>query len=140
MSRNRNTTQPLHTTARTRDRAFGLLLLFVALNAVGGGVYGVTGAPAVPREWLIGSPFATYLVPSLVLLVVVGGIHTVAGIALLRAWPNAYRLAVGAGAVLTLWIVVQVRLIGYVSWLQPAMFIIGALTIVLALRLHRQRR
>ncbi len=45
----------------------GSLLAFVAANAVGGGFYGVSGAEGVPIEWLRGSPFTTYLVPSLIL-------------------------------------------------------------------------
>lgn len=49
------------------------LELVVALNAIGGAVYGLAGAKNVPREWLKGSPFDSYLVPSLVLLVAVAG-------------------------------------------------------------------
>ena len=49
--------------------ARGLFLLeaFVALNAVGGALYGLLGADRVPRAWLEGSPFDSYVVPSLVL-------------------------------------------------------------------------
>src|SRR6185503_7859661 len=35
----------------------GGLLAFGALNAFAGGLYGMSGAPDVPREWLEGSPF-----------------------------------------------------------------------------------
>lgn len=40
----------------------------VALNAAGGGIYGLTGAPDVPAAWLQGTPFTSHLVPSLILL------------------------------------------------------------------------
>src|SRR4051812_27480018 len=45
----------------------GSLLLLVALNAFGGGYYGMAGAPNVPTEWLEGSPFTSYFLPSLIL-------------------------------------------------------------------------
>jgi len=70
--------------------SLGGLLAFGALNALGGGYYGLTGAVGVPTEWLEGSPFAYYFVPSLILLVVVGGSFAVAAIAVfarLRAAP-----------------------------------------------------
>ena len=35
----------------------GTLLDFGALNAFGGGYYGLAGAQGIPREWLRGSPF-----------------------------------------------------------------------------------
>jgi hypothetical protein len=38
------------------------LLTFIALNALGGGIYGLSGAVDVPTEWLAGSPFESYLV------------------------------------------------------------------------------
>jgi hypothetical protein len=47
--------------------------LIVAANAVGGAIYGLAGAKSVPREWLRGTPFHSYLVPSLILLLAVGG-------------------------------------------------------------------
>src|SRR5690242_15281521 len=42
----------------------GALLAFGALNAFGGGYYGLSGADGIPTEWLQGSPFSDYLVPS----------------------------------------------------------------------------
>ena len=41
--------------------SLGGLLTFGALNALGGGYYGLTGAVGVPTEWLEGSPFARLL-------------------------------------------------------------------------------
>ncbi len=35
-------------------RALGALLVFAAVNAFGGGYYGLSGAPGVPVEWLAG--------------------------------------------------------------------------------------
>lgn len=123
-------------THRRPQAALAALLLFIAVNAVGGGVYGLAGAPGVPRDWLRGSPFASYRVPSIILLVVVGGVHLIAGITVLRRARQAASHAAAAGLVLLGWIGVQVAMIGYVSWLQPAMAILAVTTLALARGLH----
>jgi amino acid transporter len=96
------------------------LLGFGAINAFGGGYYGLSGAPGVPVVWLEGGPFSDYTVPSLILLIVVGGSLLVAAVAVLAHSGIARASALTAGAVVLVWIVVQVAIIGYVSWMQPA--------------------
>lgn len=113
----------------------GGLLLLIALNAVGGGLYGLSGAEGIPTAWLAGSPFADYPLPSLFLLICVGGAALTAGVAVLRRRPAGRPAALLAGAVLVAWIVVQVGIIGPVSWLQPAMLIAGLAIVALAARL-----
>lgn len=109
----------------------GALLAFGALNAFAGGYYGLSGAEGVPREWLAGSPFSDYVVPGLVLFVVVGGALALAAIMVFRGHPLARAIACAAAAVLLVWIVVQVAIIGYVSWMQPATFAAGLLMLLL---------
>jgi hypothetical protein len=108
------------------------LLGFVALNAFGGGVYGLFGAEGVPTEWLRDSPFHDYFVPSLILVVVVGGSSALATVAVLGRWRLGRPIALLAGLVLLGWIAVQVAIIGYVSWLQPTVAIAGLSIIALA--------
>ena len=119
--------------------SLGGLLAFVALNAFGGGWYGLAGARDVPLEWLAGSPFTSYFIPSLFLFVVVGGVCTVAAIAVFASWRSARRLVMTAGILLLGWIAAQVAFIGYVSWLQPAVVFAGLLILALAARLPRLR-
>ncbi len=121
----------------TLRRALAAVLAFAALNAFGGGWYGLSGAPGVPVEWLEGSPFTSYFVPSLVLMFVVGGASLVAAFAIVARLPAGRALALAAGAILTGWIAVQVAIIGYVSWMQPATLCAAA--IVLALAWHVPR-
>lgn len=109
----------------------GALFAFGALNAFAGGYYGLSGAEGVPREWLAGSPFSDYVVPSLVLFVVVGGALALAAVMVFRGHPLARAIACAAAAVLLVWIVVQVAIIGYVSWMQPATFAAGLLMLLL---------
>jgi len=109
----------------------GGLLAFVALNAFGGGYLGMSGAEGVPREWLQGSPFSDYFIPGLFLFVVVGGSFLFAAIAVFARFRRA-RLAASIAAVIALaWLVVQVSIIGYVSWMQPATTVAAVVVLVL---------
>lgn len=117
----------------------GTLLGIVAVNAMGGGYYGIVGAKGVPTEWLAGSPFNSYLVPSLVLFVVVGGSCLLAAIALFARWPIDRTAAFTSGVVLFVWIVVQLIVIGYVSWLQPTVFAVALAVLFLTTRLRGDR-
>ena len=109
----------------------GALLTFGALNAFAGGYYGLSGAESVPREWLAGSPFTDYFVPSLILFVAVGGALALAAVMVFRRHHLARAGAFAAAAVLLVWIVVQVAIIGYVSWMQPVTFAAGLLMLLL---------
>jgi hypothetical protein len=99
--------------------SLGILLAFVGLNALGGGYYGMTGAKGIPLEWLEGSPFHNYFIPGLFLFVVVGGSSLIAAIAVLRQRRLARKLSFTCGAIILVWLAVQINVIGYVSWLQP---------------------
>jgi hypothetical protein len=114
----------------------GGLLTFGALNAFAGGYYGLSGAEGVPREWLAGSPFADYSVPSLFLFVVVGGALALGAVMVWIRHRSAHLAAIAAGVVVLAWIIVQVAIIGYVSWMQPTTFAGGVLVLMLASRLR----
>ena len=117
----------------------GALLAFIALNAFGGGLYGLAGAEGIPTEWLAGSPFTDYVIPSLFLLVLVGGTFLAAAVAVFARGRPARPLALAAGALVLAWIAVQVAIIGYVSWMQPATAVAGILVLALARCLPRGR-
>ena len=120
--------------------SLGALLAFGALNAFGGGYYGLSGAEGVPLEWLSGSPFTDYSVPSLILLVVVGGSFLVAAIAVIAGVRSARLIALTAGIVVLGWLAAQVAIIGYVSWMQTATGVAGVLVLVLAWQLPPRQR
>lgn len=118
--------------SRVVQVVLGSLLVVTALNAFGGGVYGIAGARGVPVAWLAGSPFADYRLPGLILFALVGGSLTWATVEVIGATSRARRVAFGAGQVLVAWLAVQVAIIGYVSWLQPVVALIAASVCVLA--------
>jgi hypothetical protein len=111
--------------------SLGALLAFGAMNALGGGYYGLSGAEGVPTEWLQGSPFLDYFVPSLILVIVVGGSFAIASLAVLAGLRIARLAAFAAGLVVLCWLAVQLAIIGYVSWMQPTTAIAGVLVLVL---------
>jgi hypothetical protein len=113
----------------------GITLLILAINAFGGGYYGLVGAKSVPVEWLKGSPFQTYLIPSLVLFILIGGSALFAGVQVLMQGKMAPMAAVFCGAILVVWLCVQVAIIGYVSWMQPVTAVIAVVIFLLAWQL-----
>ncbi len=113
----------------------GILHAFIAINAFGGGAYGMMGPKELPVEWLEGSPFSSFFIPSLVLFVVVGGSHAMAAFWVMKRNPSAYKAALIAGSVLLIWIMAQVAIIGFVSFLQPMMAGLSVVVIVMAMQL-----
>ena len=117
----------------------GALLTFGAINAFAGGYYGLSGAKGVPLEWLAGSPFSDYFIPSLILFAVVGGAFSFAAIAVLMRSRLARVSAFAAGIVVLVWIGVQLAIIGYVSWMQPTTLLAGVFVLILASLLPTNR-
>lgn len=115
--------------------ALGTLQGLIALSAFGGGWYGWDGAEAIPLAWLDGSVFPTYVIPGLFLFVVIGGFFLAGSILTFAGKPSSRALAYFTAILLAAWIAVQVSIIGWVSWLQPAMVGAAALTALLARRL-----
>jgi hypothetical protein len=109
-----------------------VVLAFVAVTAFLGGFALVLGAvvPSLatvlspPADYLSGTPFASYLLPGLVLGIVVGGTHAFAFVLEVRAhrWADL-SAAVAAFAVL-IWIFIQMIFIPF-SFLQAVYFVAG---------------
>ena len=113
-------------------RALGVLLAFGAINAFAGGYYGLSGANGVPVEWLDGSPFRSYFIPSLILLTVVGGSFVTAAVAVFARFRCARPASLAAAVIVTGWLAAQVAIIGYVSWMQPTTAVVAFAIFVLA--------
>ena len=109
-----------------------VLAALTGITAVAGGGALVVGAVtsstlggAVPdRSFLGGSPFASYLVPGLVLAVVVGGTQLLAAVLVGRGAPSGPLWAAIAGFGLLIWIFVQMMFVPF-SLLQAVYFAAG---------------
>ena len=112
------------------------LLLFVAVSAIAGG-YGILNDPSggflkMSTRDLAGSPFLTFLIPGLFLLVVLG-FGSAAAAVLLRKIPGrvSWFFAVGISTVLLAWLAVQVAIVGYRGLLQVLYASVGVILLAL---------
>lgn len=112
-----------------------LALLFQGLSGIAGG-YGLAADPSgaslrIPLELLADSPFSDYFVPGLTLLVVlgIGPLLVLYGLWTRQAWGWYGALLVGVA--LMIWIVVQIALVGYMSW-PPLQLVYGLLGLAIA--------
>lgn len=105
---------------------------FVALTAFAGGAALIAGsvspdaglAIVPPPEYLQGSPFDSYVVPGVILAMVLGGVHLVAFVMLVRRHRWAHFTAAAAGFDALIWIFVQMVYIPF-SPLQAVYFLAG---------------
>lgn len=118
--------------------ALGILLLLLALNAFGGGYYAMAGAEDVPVEWLKGSPFSSYFIPGLFLFIIIGGWALFAAILVFLKTKFAAKASLISRFMVLLWLVVQISIIGYVSWMQPTTAVVAVLIIKLGWSLSNQ--
>lgn len=101
---------------------------FVAVGALGGGVWGVFFPHRMPvDDWFKRGPFSSSVIPGLILLLVVGGSCWTAAVSLLQRRPFAWLLSLASGVILMVWIVVQVLIIGGGHFLQYLYFGLGGL-------------
>ncbi len=110
----------------------GIISGFVGVTAFGGGIYGMAGAKGTPVELLEGSIFSNYFIPSLILFVVVGGFSFFAAILVFKKHWKARKVSFMNGIIILIWIVFQLQIIGYESWLQPFIAIAGISILFLA--------
>jgi hypothetical protein len=109
-----------------------VIQLFVALTAFAGGIALVVGSldPGLgwvivpPAEYLAGSPFDSYIAPGVILAVVLGGLHLVAFVMVLRRHRWAHLVSAAAGFDALIWIFVQMVFIPF-SVLQVVYFAAG---------------
>jgi hypothetical protein len=130
------TTMPVTQERRGTRIALVLLELLIGANAVWGGIMLMTDSWKLDQEWLDNTPFDSWFVPGLALLVIIGSTQLAAAASLLARRPYAQAASLAAGWVLIGWIIVQL------AWLQvfhpvmqPAMLAAGFLVVALAWRL-----
>ncbi len=117
----------------------GCILAFVSVWALAGGIGLMVNGLDMPEEYLERIPFVScWFIPGL-LLFIFNGIGS--GWAAYWCFTHRGKQAAAAGLlfgiVLTVWIIVQVILIGFVSPLQPIYGVIGLIEIFLASSLYK---
>ena len=113
--------------------------VFVALTAVMGGITLALGVDKFPAQWLIGTPFRSYLIPGLILTLFVGGTATVAAMSLLRKSDTCELLSIIAGVTLIGWllgerlILPKAAFVPQFFWLEAIYIGAGLLMVLLSL-------
>jgi len=112
-----------------------IVLLFTGVVAIAGGIPMILDQSSevlgIQQNLLNESSFSNYLVLGLLLFGVIGIGSLVAAFILWKKPEISWITTMLAGIALIIWITAQVSIIGYVSKLQPIIFIIGVLEFVL---------
>ncbi len=117
------------------------LHFFIALNAIPAGLAFVIkpgGELMQMQKMEFKIPlFTDFLIPGLVLLLVIGVGQLLTAIGFVRKYRNQLLFSLVSALILLVWIVVQIALLGFNSWLQPFIFCIGLTQLLLWVLLKR---
>lgn len=121
--------------AQLRAVTFWLLLIVTVFNALSAIISGIallmTGGLGMPADSLANSPFASFMWPGLILVVIVGGSQALAAGLLIRRSESALLWSAVAGFGMVIWIFTEISLIPDSSWLQVLYFVTGTAQITL---------
>lgn len=123
--------------------AIGLAIIqgFNGLSAVVGG-FQLMNDPSgmnigMELDWLQTTPFANYLIPGIVLFAI-NGIGNFVGLWFtLKKNASAGKIGAVLGAIMVIWILLQVFWIGYKSFLQPLYFGTGLIQLFFGISLMK---
>lgn len=128
---------PVHTTPVVlRGTTVGLEVV-LGLSAVYGGIGLLTGTIGMPDTWLVGTPFGSWLVPGIALLLVVAVPMLLAAGAELRRLPHAVAVSAVAGLLQVGWIAAELLFMRRYDPLQP--LVLALATVLLATTVLRVR-
>jgi hypothetical protein len=119
----------------------GVLQIFIGITAVLGG-FSLISDPSgtkmnIPLELLKNSPFTSYLIPGLYLLIVNGVGNMLAGIVTFLRTRYTGNMAIVLGVLLTLYIAIEVWFIGLQNFSQPLYFILGVVESILGIKISK---
>lgn len=127
---------------RTRATAISLLA-FLGITAVAGAIPMILhpgGSGLMPLSLLEHSPFQSFLIPGLVLLIANGVLSLVVlGLVVMR-WPHYGLWVVGQGSVLLGWLAVECWMLRIIIWLHWLYAAVALALILSGLALRRRAR
>ncbi|MFN8194673.1 MAG: hypothetical protein U0R80_10370 [Nocardioidaceae bacterium] len=112
-------------------------LVLVGVNAVYGGIGLMVNGMGMPQDWLDRTPFDSWLLPGIALIVTVALPQFAAAWLVLRRAPRAATVGILVGAALMLWILVQVAILRRYFFLQPVIAGFGIVEVLLGLDWRR---
>ncbi len=127
------TTSPRRAASRlSARRTLVVLELLLGASAVYGGVGLLTGSLGMSDDWLAGTPFASWLVPGVALLLIVAVPMLGAALLEVRRHHLAPTASVLAGVLQVGWIAVQLLVMQRYFVLQPAVLLVAAGILLIA--------
>jgi hypothetical protein len=127
----------MQTSQKRLANTLGILQVLIGIGAVPVGFMMIIDPfGPLPIEMLKGSPFPNFLIPGIFLFSVNGVGSLIGAYLTFRRHRHACLAAVGLGAFLMAWIVVQVWSLGPpINWLQVLYFVLGAVELGLGWQL-----
>lgn len=127
----------------TADRRPWSVIVLEVLTAVAAGYGGIglvwDDAVGMPDDWLTGTPFPSWAVPGVLLLLVVGLPMGLAAVLELRRSVWAAASSVAAGSAQIGWIAAELLVMRRYNVLQPVMLLVGLAVLLLAVWDRRRR-
>ncbi len=121
----------------------GAAQVFVAIGAIPAGILFLADTSGALMgnsvEMLAKSPFRSFLIPGLFLVIVHGLFNVIGAVLSFRKHRYAAPLGLVLGLILMLWIIIQVWIITLSSFLQPLMFVVGLAEAILGLLVIRKK-
>lgn len=115
------------------------VLVLVAANAVFGGIGLIRNGMGMPDDWLASTPFNSWRLPGVALLVVVALPQLWAAVVVWRGRAHAPTTGLLVGLVLIIWIVAQLLILGRTFFLQPVIAFLGLVEAILGVAWSRER-
>lgn len=127
---------------KVRCLAWGMggLQVFIGFTAIAGGyqlVLHPNGTPAMPIEMLYASPFATFFIPGIVLLVFIGAVNILSLVVTITGGRHRGSIAVVGGGILIGYMTAEVWWIGWQNALQPLYLALGVVLLLTGMALRR---
>ena len=118
----------------------GALQAFIGFTAIAGGYQLVShpkGTASMPIEMLHASPFATFFIPGIVLLVFIGAVNVLSLVVTIKGGLHRGSIAVVGGGILIGYMTAEVWWIGWQNALQPLYLALGVVLLLSGLALRR---
>jgi hypothetical protein len=129
---------------RTVYFAEGVLQSLIGIGAVICGALLIIGPDGhylqMPSDMLRNSPFRSFLIPGIILLLVNGVGNIVSAVLCLRIHRIAGFAGLFFGFALIIWLFVQINMVGGGSWLQYLYFILGIIQLLLGIAIRELER
>ena len=130
-------------TMKADHRILFILHWIVGLGAAAGGLSAVINPltpMGIPAETLQYSPFSTFLIPGLFLLIVLGLGNIAGALASGMIPPWKGYIGTGMGTILVLWIVVQCYMLRDIVFLHILFLLIGIFQALVSLKVIKEAR